>query len=90
MEIHCKWFTQMPSQIPTAPLPFTGLTIFVNLKNYDLFGQRKRYSKLDLRPVSHGELETLNFNCEASTLNSFTAKFMDGEQTYFLVCFRVW
>lgn len=89
MEIDCKWITQMPTQIPTAPLPFTGLTIFVNLKDDDSFRQRKRHSKLKLHPVSPGELEPLNFNSEASTLNSFTAKFIDGEQTYFLIC-RVW
>lgn len=71
MEIDSEWITQMPTQIPTAPLPFRGLTILVNLKDDDdSFRQRKRHSKLDQRPVSPGELEPVNFNSEASTLNS--------------------
>ena len=46
LEIDCKWITQMPTQIPTVPLPFTGLTIFVNSKDQNW------HSKLDLCPVS--------------------------------------
>lgn len=44
MEIDCKQITQMPTEIPTAPLSFTGLTIFVNMKDDNSFRQRKKNS----------------------------------------------